>query len=84
MFTPLYCALVRPHLEYAMQENAPPLRADINQFDDLILAFKIFKGEVDLNSSSAHPEPAYEGTPTEYCKDQAVFDAGAVLSQFGL
>ncbi len=35
---------------------------------DLILAFKIFKGEVDLNplnSSSAHPEPVYEGTPTD-------------------
>ncbi len=31
-----------------------------------------------LNSSSAHPEPAYEGTPTDFCKDQAVFDAGAV------
>ncbi len=31
-----------------------------------------------LNSSSAHPEPVYEGTPTEYCKDQAVFDEGAV------
>ncbi len=31
-----------------------------------------------LTSSSAHPEPGYEGTPTDYCKDQAVFDAGAV------
>ncbi len=37
-----------------------------------------------LNSSSAHPEPAYESTPTDYCKDLAVFDAGAVPSQFGL
>ncbi len=26
----------------------------------------------------------YEGTPTDYCKDQAVFDAGAVPSQFEL
>ncbi len=31
-----------------------------------------------LNSSSAHPEPVYEGTPTDYCKDQAVFDEGAM------
>ncbi len=30
-FTPLYCGLVRPHLEYAMEANAPTLRADINQ-----------------------------------------------------
>ncbi len=37
-----------------------------------------------LNSSSAHPEPVYEGTTTDYCKDQAVFDAGAVPFQFGL
>ncbi len=47
---------------------------------DLIQAFKIFKGEVELNQS----EPVYEGTPTDYCKDQAVSDAGAVPSQFGL
>ncbi len=33
-----------------------------------------------LNSSSAHPEPVYEGTPTDYCKDQAVLDAEAVPS----
>ncbi len=86
-FTPLYCALVRPHQEYAMETNAPTLRADINHFErvqrlatrivslrhvpyeerlrqlnlfslerrrlraDLILAFKIFKGEVNLNPS---------------------------------
>ncbi len=31
-----------------------------------------------LTSSSAHPEPFYEGTPTDYCKDQVVFDAGAM------
>ncbi len=31
-----------------------------------------------LNSSSAHPELVYEGTRTDYCKDQAVFDEGAV------
>ncbi len=37
-----------------------------------------------LTSSSAHPEPGYEGTSIDYCKDQAVFDAEAVSSQFGL
>ncbi len=31
-----------------------------------------------LNSSSAHPEPVYEGTPTDYCKDQPVFDAFSI------
>ncbi len=31
-----------------------------------------------LNSSSAHPELVYEGTRSDYCKDQAVFDEGAV------
>ncbi len=36
-----------------------------------------------LNSSSAHPEPDDQGTPIDYCKDQAVFDAGAVLSLSG-
>ncbi len=54
---------------------------------DLIPAFKVSKLKLTstrLNSSSAHPEPVYEGTPTDYCKDQAVFDAGAVPSQFGL
>ncbi len=30
-FTPLYCALVRPHQEYAMEAYAPILTADINQ-----------------------------------------------------
>ncbi len=35
-----------------------------------------------LNYSSAHPEPGYEGTPTDYCKHQAVFDAGAVPYEF--
>ncbi len=33
---------------------------------------------IGLNSSSAHPEPVYEGTPTDNCRDQAVFDEGAV------
>ncbi len=39
---------------------------------DLILAL------TSLNSSSAHPEPDYEGTPIDYCKDQAVSDEGTV------
>ncbi len=53
---------------------------------DLILAVTIFKGEVNLNPSDffLRPhEPVYEGTPTNYCRDQAVFNAGAVPSQFG-
>ncbi len=37
-----------------------------------------------LTSSSAHPEPGYEGTPTDYCKDQAAFDASAVSFLFVL
>ncbi len=37
-----------------------------------------------LTSSSDHPEPGYEGTPTDKCKDQAFFDAGAVPFQFEL
>ncbi len=97
-FTPLYCSLVRPHLDYAMETNAPTLRADINQFErvqclatrlvrglrhvpyeerlrqlnlfslerrrlraDLILAFKIFKGEVDLNPSEFFLRPPRAG-----------------------
>ncbi len=54
---------------------------------DLILAFKSFKGELTLTcltSSSAHPDRGCEGTTTDYCKDQAVIDAGAEPSQFGL
>ncbi len=35
-----------------------------------------------LTSSSAHPEPGYEGTSTDYCKDQSVFDTGAVHFRF--
>ncbi len=31
-----------------------------------------------LTFSSAHPEQVYEGTRTDYCKDQAVLDEGAV------
>ncbi len=37
-----------------------------------------------LTSSSAHPEPDYEGTPTDYCKDQTVFYAGAAHFLFVL
>ncbi len=36
-----------------------------------------------LTSSSTHPEQVYEGTPTDYCKNQAVFDAGALPFWFG-
>ncbi len=97
-FATLYCALVRPHLEYAMEANTPPLRADINQLErvqrlatrkvrglrqvpyeerlrqhnlfslerrrlraDLILAFKIFKREVDLNPSEFFLHPPRAG-----------------------
>ncbi len=89
---------MRPHLEYAMEANAPTLRADINQLGriqrlatrlvrglrhvpyeerlrqlnlfsqerrrlraDLILAFKIFKGEVDLNPSEFFLRPPRAG-----------------------
>ncbi len=38
---------------------------------------------VRLASSSTHPEPGYEGIPTDYCEDQAVFDAGVVSFRFG-
>ncbi len=54
---------------------------------DLIQAFKRLKGEVDLNPSEFFlrpPEPVYESTPTDFCKDLAAFDAGAVPSPFGL
>ncbi len=30
-FIPLYCAIVQPHLEYAMEANARTLRVDINK-----------------------------------------------------
>ncbi len=32
-FIPLCCAIVRSHLEYAMEANAPTLRADVNQLE---------------------------------------------------
>ncbi len=35
-------------------------------------------GLIGRSHFSAHPEPVYEGTPTDYCKDQAVFDERAV------
>ncbi len=97
-FNSLYCAIVRPHLEYAMEANAPTLRADIYQLEgverlatrlarglrhvpyeerlrqlkifslkrrrlraDLILAFKIFKGEVDLKPSNFFLRPPQDG-----------------------
>ncbi len=97
-FIPFYCALVRPHLEKAMEANAPTLRPYINQLErvqglaarlvrglrhvpyeerlrqlylfslerrrlraDLFLAFKIFKGEVDLSPSDFFLRPAQTG-----------------------
>ncbi len=35
------------------------------------------------NSSSARPEPVYEGTPTDYCKDQVVSYEGVMPSLWG-
>ncbi len=89
---------MQPHLEYAMEANAPTLRADINQLErvqrlatrlvrglrhvpyeerlrqlnlfslerrrlrvDLILAFKVFRGEVDLNPSDFFLRPPRAG-----------------------
>ncbi len=44
-FTPLYYALVRPHLEYAMEAHIPTLRADINQLKrDQRLASRLMRG----------------------------------------
>ncbi len=97
-FAPLYCALMRPHLVFAMEANAPTLMTDINQLErvqrlatrlvrglrhvpyedrlrqlnlfslerrrlraDLILACKIFKGEVDLNPSEFSLRPPRAG-----------------------
>ncbi len=97
-FISLYCALVRPHLEYTMEANAATLRADLNQLrrvqhlatwvvrglrhvpyeerlrqlnlfslerrrlrPDLIIAFNIFKGEVDLNPSDFFLRPPRAG-----------------------
>ncbi len=48
---------------------------------DPILTLKTFKGEVDLNPSDFFirpPRAGLRGTPTDYCKDKAVFDEGAV------
>ncbi len=44
-FTPLYCALVRPNLEYAMGANASTLRADIYQLERVQrLATRLVRG----------------------------------------
>ncbi len=49
---------------------------------DLILAFSNVKLTLTRLTSCAHPEQGYEGTPTDYCKEQAVFDAGALPFRF--
>ncbi len=49
--------------------------------DDLILAFKSFKGEVDLNPAEFFlrpPQAGLRGHTYRLLKDQAVFDEGAV------
>ncbi len=44
-FITLYCAIVRSHLEYAMEANAPTLRADINQLERVQrLATRLVRG----------------------------------------
>ncbi len=44
-FLPLDCAIVRPYLEYAMEANAPTLRADINQLERVQrLATRLVRG----------------------------------------
>ncbi len=42
VFIPLYFALVRPHLEYAMEAKAPTLRADINQLERVCKVISLF------------------------------------------
>ncbi len=60
----------------------------------ILTTFSTFRNEFSISLLASWPsviyvlffawfDPDYEGTPTEYCKDQAVFDAGAVPSQFG-
>ncbi len=97
-FITVCCAIVWPHLEYAMEANTPTLGVDINQLEwvqclatqlvrglrlvlyeerlrqlnlfsleyrhfwaGLILAFKIFKGEIDLSPSDFVLRPLQTG-----------------------
>ncbi len=86
-FTPLYCALVRPHLRTGVNQlervqrlairlvrglRHVPYEERLRQLNlfslerrrlraDLILAFKIFKGEVDLNPSEFFLRPPRAG-----------------------
>ncbi len=56
-FTPFYCALVQPHLEYAMEANTPTLREDINQLERVqrlatrLVTCQIRKGFANSTSS---------------------------------
>ncbi len=44
-FIPLSCTVVRPQLEYAMEANAPTLRADLNQLERVKrLAIRLVRG----------------------------------------
>ncbi len=74
-----------PYEERLRQLNLLPLERRRLRADP-ILAFKNFKVEVNLNPSDYFLRPPRAGLRghTYYCKDQAVFDAGAVPSQFGL
>ncbi len=92
----MYCAIVWPHLEYAMELKLPnwrgsnALQRQLNLFSlgrrrlraDLILAFKIFTGKVDLSPPDfflrSPPPSRAECTSTDYCMDPAVFDVEVV------
>ncbi len=71
-FIALYGALVRPHLEYGIPACSPNLVAGIKHLeriqslatrlrDDLIAAFKIFKGLLDIDPNLFFLPPARRG-----------------------
>ncbi len=66
-FTPLYCTLVRPHLEYAMEANVSTLRADINQLEFVQrLATRLVRGlrHVTYDDRLRQTQPLLTGTQT--------------------